>query len=101
MLYKFVEAQFKYPNKNDWTLQVKQDLEYFGIPGTLDFLRSKSINSFKRLVKIKTKEHALNYLSELKSTCTKLDNLMYSDLSLQKYLKSDNIPVYEAKNLFR
>ena len=26
---------------------------------------------------------------------------MYSELRLQKYLKSDGIPVYEAKNLFR
>ena len=59
MLYKFFEAKFKYPNKIDWTLQVKQDLDDFGIPGTLEFLRSKSINSFKRLVEIKTKECAL------------------------------------------
>ena len=40
-------------------------------------------------------------LLELKSTHTKLDTLVYTDLSLQKYLKSDDIPVYEAKNLFR
>ena len=26
---------------------------------------------------------------------------MYSELRLQNYLKSDDIPVYEAKNLFR
>ena len=80
---------------------MKQDLDDFGIPGTLEFLRSKSINSFKKLGKIKTKEYALNYLLELKSTHSQLDNLVYTDLSLQKYLKSDDIPVYEAKNLFR
>ena len=101
MLYNFFETQFKYPNKDDWTLQVKQDLDDFGIPGTLEFLRSKSINSFKRIVKIKTKEYALNYLLELKSKHTKLDNLVYTELRLQKYLKTDDIPVHEAKNLFR
>ena len=37
----------------------------------------------------------------LKSEHSKLDNLMYSELKLQKYLKSDDIPVHEAKNLFR
>ena len=101
MLYTFFEAQFKYPIKDDWILQVKQDLEDFGIPGTLEFLKSKSINAFKRIVKIKTKEYALEYLLELKSKHTKFNNLVYSELRLQKYLKSDDIPVYEAKNLFR
>ena len=101
MLYKFFEAQFKYPNKDDWTLQVKDDLDDFGLPGSLEFLKSKSIHSFKRLVKIKTKEYALNHLLNLKSEHSKLDNLMYTELKLQKYLKSDDIPVHEAKNLFR
>ena len=32
---------------------------------------------------------------------TKLDNLVYTELRLQKYLKTDDIPVHEAKNLFR
>ena len=80
---------------------MKQDLEDFGLPGTLEFLKSKSVNSFKRIVKIKTKEYALKNLLELKSKHTKLDNLVYSELRLQNYLKSDDIPVYEAKNLFR
>ena len=101
MLYKFFEAQFKYPIKDDWTLQVKQDLDDFGLPGTLEFLKSKSANAFKRIVKIKTKEYALKYLLELKSKHTKLDNLVYSELRLQNYLKSDDIPVYEAKNLYK
>ena len=32
MLYTFFEAQFKYPIKDDWILQVKQDLDDFGLP---------------------------------------------------------------------
>jgi hypothetical protein len=95
------EAQFKYPTKDDWTLQVKDDLEDFGMPVSLEFIRSKSIHSFRRLVKIKTKEYALKYLLNLKAEHSKLDNLMYSELKLQSYLKSDDIPVHEAKNLFR
>ena len=64
-------------------------------------MKSKSINSFKRLVKIKTKENALEYLLNLKAQHTKMDNLAYTELKLQKYLKSEEIPVHEAKNLFR
>ena len=87
MLYKFVEAQFKYPTKDDWTLQVKDDLEDFGMPVSLEFIRSKSIHSFKRLVKIKTKGYDLNRLLNVKSEHSKLDKLMYTELKLQKYLK--------------
>ena len=55
MLFKFVEAQFNYPLRDDWTIQVLEDLKEFGITEKFDFMRSKSKNSFKRLVKIKTR----------------------------------------------
>ena len=103
MLYQFFEAQHKYHkvHKDDWTLQVAEDLKDFGIPENFEFIWSKSKNSFKRLVKIKTKEYALKYLLTKKQKNSKLDNLMYTDLKLQPYLKSAQIPVHEAKNLFR
>ena len=46
------------------------------------------------------KEHALNYLLELKVDHSKLDSLLYNKLKLQNYLKNDGIPVHESKNLF-
>ena len=73
----------------------------FVIPENFEFIRSKSKNSFKRLVKIKTKGYALKYLLTKEQKHTKLDNLMYTDLKLQPYLKSEQIPVQEATNLFR
>ena len=101
MLYKFFETQQKYPNKEDWTLQVAKDLKEFDIPESLEFIRGKSKTSFKKLVKKKMKEHALSYLLGLKLEHSKLDNLVYNKLKLQNYLKAKNIPVYEAKNLFK
>ena len=101
MLFKFFEAQQKYPCKDDWTLQVTQDLKDFGIPEGFEFIRSKSINSFKRLVKIKAKEYTLQYLLNLKAKHTKMDDLAYTELKMQKYLKNEDIPVNEAQNLFR
>ena len=38
MLFKFFEAQYKYPCKDDWTLQVNQDLKDFGIPENFEFM---------------------------------------------------------------
>ena len=101
MLHKFFLAQQKYPCKDDWTLQVADDLKDFGISGSFNFMKSKSANSFKKYVKIKTKEYALKYLLDLKSDHRKMDDLVYSELRMQKYLKTEEIPVNEAKNLFK
>ena len=98
ILYKFFETQYKYPIKDDWTLQVIEDLDDFGISSCFDYLKSKSKNAFKRLVKIKSKEYALNYL---KMKHSKMDNLVYNKLKLQSYPKSPEIPVHEATYLFR
>ena len=53
------------------------------------------------MVKIKAKEYALEYLLKLKGKHSKMNNLSYSELKLQKYLKDPDIPVNEAKNLYR
>ena len=68
---------------------------------TLDEMKLKSNNSFKRIVKIKTKEYTLDYLLELKESHSKMDNLNYPKLKLQSYLKDSKITVEEAKNLYR
>ena len=46
-------------------------------------------------------KYALNYLLGLKISHSKMDNLVYSELKLQNYLKSGELPVHEANNLFR
>jgi hypothetical protein len=101
MLYQFFEAQYKYPSKDDWTTQVVEDLKDFEIPEDFKFMRSKSKPAFSRMLKIKTKEFALAHLLSLKSQHSKMDNLVYSELKMQNYLKSEEIPVPEAQNLFK
>jgi hypothetical protein len=101
MLHKFFLTQWKYPCKNDWTLQVRKDLEEFGINDDLEALKTKSQESFKRIVKIKMKETALDYLANLKETHSKMDNLTYTELKIQDYLKAEDISVQEARNLFQ
>ena len=101
MLHTFFAAQWAYPCKNDWTTQVREDLKEFGMSEDLQYLKEKSVYQFKRIVKAKMKENALNYLFSLKEKHSKMDDLCYTELKLQKYLKSDRIPVREAKNLYR
>ena len=101
MLAKVFNTQWKYPAKDDWTVQVKEDLKDFGIKMDLVEIRKKSSYSFKIFVKVKSKEYALEHLLKLKSKHSKMENLDYVELELQKYLKTKDITVQEAKNLYR
>ena len=101
MLYKTFIAQWKYPVKDDWTEEAKSNLSELKINLSLEEIKKKSADSFKRMVKIKAKEYALEYLLKLKGKHSKMNNLSYSELKLQKYLKDPDIPVNEAKNLYR
>ena len=47
---------------DDWILEVKENLKELDIDLTLEEIQKKSKNSFKRLVKTKTKEYALEFL---------------------------------------
>jgi hypothetical protein len=59
MLYSFFTTQWHNPSKGDWTEQVRKDLEEFGIPCNFEHIRSKSKETFKKIVKVKAKELAL------------------------------------------
>ena len=68
---------------------------------TLEDIKSKSKNVFKKMVKTKMKEFSLNYLNTLKEKHSKMDNLVYPKLKTQNYLKNGEINVQAAKNLFK
>ena len=87
MLNKFFLAQWKYPDKNDWTLQVKSNLEEFGMSVDLDWIRKQSVFKFKNLVKNYARELALDILNQDKSGHSKMDNLFYVELNMQNYFK--------------
>ena len=50
MLYKVFKAQWDYPVKDDWTIEVKKNLEELNITLALEEIKRKSANNFKRLV---------------------------------------------------
>ena len=101
MLYNFFLTQWKYPGpKDEWTEQVKVDLNDFGITDDLDHLQKLKSYSFKNMVRRKAKEFALMTFLEQKEKHSKLDNLYYTDLKLQPYLNSDDINETGAKTVF-
>ena len=99
MLFRFIESQWKYPVKHDWVIQVKEDLSDFDMDLTLDDIKSKSKNVFKKMVKTKMKEFSLNYLNKLKEKHSKMDNLVYPKLKTQNYLKDGEINVQSSKKV--
>ena len=101
MLYKVFETQWKYPGRGDWTEEVKVNLIELDINLSIDEMRKKSKNSFKRMVKIHTQEYTLAYLLKIKESHTKMENLHYTEIKLQNYLKNSEITVEEARNLFK
>ena len=100
MLSRFFYAQWNNEVKNDWTAQVRKDLEDFGIPEDLDFIKSKSKDSFKKLVKIKAADYALHELNHMKASHSKMDNVFYTKLQMQGYLKAKDITPEDAKMVF-
>ena len=99
MLYKFCKAQWNWPVRGDWTIQVKEDLEDFNILGELDYLEGISSNSSKTLIKKRSKEYALDKFLKLKRKHQKLDNLHFSEIKLQGYLELKDFNLEDGKIL--
>ena len=53
MLSKFFHAQYTFPVRGDWSEQVKEDLKDLDIQENFEWIKSKSKDSFCRLVKKK------------------------------------------------
>ena len=67
----------------------------------LEQVKKQSKNSFKKMVKKKMRNYALDYLNNLKEKHSKMDNLLYIELKMQNDFKDKSITVQAAKNLFR
>ena len=52
-------------------------------PGDLDYIRSKSRDSFKRLVRLKASDYALSELNLMKAKHSKLEKLVYTNLEMK------------------
>ena len=98
MLSKFFYAQWNSEVKNDWTCQVRLDLADFCLPEDLDFIKSKSEYSFKRIVKVKAMEYSISELNAMKGS--KMENTFHSKLEIQSYLKLQKITPDDAKLIF-
>ena len=72
MLSEFFHAQLRFEVKNDWTVQVRKDFEDFSLSMDLNYLKTKSKESFKDIVKTRALEYELNRLNNRKGTKLKV-----------------------------
>ena len=84
MLSEFFNTQWQYEVKNDWTTDVKKNLDEFGITKDFDYFREKSKESFLSLVRKKAREFEFNRLLNLKLTRakSKMKNVTYSEFKM-------------------
>ena len=100
MLYKFFQAMSENPSKDDWTEQAAEDLKDLEIEENFSYFKSVSKMKFKTIVKLKTKEHALDRLNEEKFKHSKMENLVFTSMEIQKYLLSEEITLAQKRNIF-
>ena len=68
-------ATREFPTKGDWRSNVMDDLRKFEIQKTEDEIQLMSKNTFKKLVKEKIQEQAMNFLKKTRNNTLKLETL--------------------------
>ena len=97
LLYRFFMAQLSNPTKGDWVTEAIEDIDYLDLKLDLEDIRSMSKSRFKKIVKCKTKQKALDYLLGKKesrnSDHSKGKQLIYNDMKMAGYLSPSDIDI--------
>ena len=101
VLKRFFQVQDKFPVEDDWSVQARLDLNDFGIPSDLNYVQSKSKNSFKKLVKKQARRFAFMKFKDEQKDHSKMSKLEYKELKIQDYLLCQDITVSQAKVLLK
>ena len=101
MLKKFFQAQYDSPSQGDWTEQARIDLKILNIEENFETLKEVSKAKFKKTVKIKTEECALDQLNEKKFEHSKMENVIYTELKIQDYLTSRELTTGQKRIIFK
>ena len=98
---KVLKAQMNDPIKGDWVGTVKQDLSEFSFPLNFEVIKLTKKEAFKKMVKNACMKVTLAYLLKEKEDKSKMINLEYKELKIQKYLTSDKLSKRKQKIIFK
>ena len=88
LVYRFLKAQLKSPERGDWVFTVEKDLVLLEMEFEIKDVENSDVG-FKEVVKGKARAAALKYLNGMKEKHSKLKYLTYSDLKIRDYLKGN------------
>ena len=98
----FFITQWRKPSKGDWTAQVKTDLVEINIMIDFEYIKSKSKDTFKKLVQTKSKEIAWYKLITQKESHSKLKNISYcNEMKIQDYFVREDLNTKQKKLIFK
>jgi hypothetical protein len=91
LIHRVFTAQRLKPTKGDWIHTIRKDFETINEDRAsydAETIGSMNIKAYKKSMKRKVKKAAFEYLEREKSTKSKVMDISYKDLSVQKYIKS-------------
>ena len=108
LLYKFFEAQLRYPQKGDWVVQVKQDLLEINLDISFELISEMSKTSFKFQLNEAIRKSAFQWLTRKiqdknkseSNTQAKGSEIKYQYLKLQEYFLPSNMNIKQWNLLF-
>ena len=94
MVYRFLKSQIRNRTKKDWVTTVFEDLKYLNMEHrSLEEIKNMKQVSFERIVKERIHEKTLERLKKLKNSHSKVKDIDYEIIKIQKYLQPNNINI--------
>ena len=100
LVQRFYKSQKAFSVRNDWVIQVQEDLNICGLNFSDEEISKLKRITFKKLVMEKIQALAAQYLIALKTKHTKSINLEYSK-EMQSYLCNESMKIEDKKLMFR
>ena len=101
MVFQVFQATCENPTKNDFVKICQKYLDTLDIKMTFSEIENMCNWQFKKLVKEKTSLAALSYLISQKNKQTKIKQIRYEKLEIQKYLMDGNKSIKTSKFIFK
>ena len=99
LIHSFLVAQMENTLRGDWWELIQQDIADLQMDLSLSEIKMMSQESFKEKVKAHINEAAFKWLKNEQQSLRKIQDLKYSSLSIQNYLKSEYLSVQQRKFL--
>ena len=87
--------------KNNWAETVKKDIDEINLEMSEDLISNTKKDRFKIHLKNKVQEAAFQYLLQIQQSHSKVKNIIYEKLQIQKYLLDVKFTTKEKQLLFK